>query len=345
MSTNDTHHVTDSSVEPLVGGTGDAESRDCAGCGKTIGPTEPVCIFARWGNEAQSFTPYCAACAEKAQRRHDADLYRRWHTEGEEDSDWIAEHNTELEGYDPWREWPERACEVCSRPIRVDRGTERVCSSECKSRLPAFAASARRRRMREAVTPERFTCHRCEKEIEGTIAFWWARGAGERRLEPWCEPCFVAERTESDRKRFAESDDGRSSFGRPLADPDAEGYDPFGSIHGYDPTPCGNCGRIIRWSYTHRTTSRKMDSYCSEACHYEAAKAARRVTPKPRKCSAPGCNNTFTPKRKDAKTCSDRCRQRLRRGGKKAKRKVTDKRVEPETRGGADATKRDRRTD
>jgi predicted nucleic acid-binding Zn ribbon protein len=51
---------------------------------------------------------------------------------------------------------------------------------------------------------------------------------------------------------------------------------------------------------------------CSERCEAERKKARRRVRQIPRPCIA--CGKDFIPTRSDAKTCSDRCRQRLHRG-------------------------------
>jgi predicted nucleic acid-binding Zn ribbon protein len=54
----------------------------------------------------------------------------------------------------------------------------------------------------------------------------------------------------------------------------------------------------------------------------ERQNARRRVTPQPKKCVI--CGKTFTPKRSDARTCSDRCRQVLSRSKRRVA--VTDNR-------------------
>ena len=204
---------------------------------------------------------------------------------------------------------------------RHDRAT---CSDACQREAGRGRAADHRRQTREAVTPESFTCIKCKKEIEGTIAFWWEPDADwrQRALVPWCESCFVETRTDQARERFEDAKEtgGRDFFGRRVPDPDAKGFDPLEEISHYDPAPCAGCGRIIRWSYAARPTSREnAGSYCSAACQYEASKAARRVKPSQRKCKV--CGKTFTPKRSDAKTCTDRCRQALRRRKRKPSRK------------------------
>jgi predicted nucleic acid-binding Zn ribbon protein len=55
----------------------------------------------------------------------------------------------------------------------------------------------------------------------------------------------------------------------------------------------------------------------------ERHNARRRKTPEPKTCTV--CGTTFTPKRRDAKTCSDRCRQRLARS-RRSEPENTDKR-------------------
>ena len=71
---------------------------------------------------------------------------------------------------------------------------------------------------------------------------------------------------------------------------------------------------------------------------WEAQKAARRVEPTETWCAA--CGEMFTPKRSDAKTCSDRCRQALRR---KTQERVTAKRVASTRKRRTDTTNRDRK--
>ena len=68
------------------------------------------------------------------------------------------------------------------------------------------------------------------------------------------------------------------------------------------PGKCGWCGRALMGA-----------RYCCDRCEYEGGKAKRRITPSEKVCIV--CGETFLPKRSDAKTCGDRCRQRLRRHG------------------------------
>jgi hypothetical protein len=106
-------------------------------CGKPIGPN-PVCIFERYGNERRRFQPVCEACTADVTRELDRRQFRWWTKDGQDPPDFArdpdAEDNEPLDD----KRWKLRACEVCGRAMRARK--ERVCSSECKSRLPAVAA-------------------------------------------------------------------------------------------------------------------------------------------------------------------------------------------------------------
>ena len=71
--------------------------------------------------------------------------------------------------------------------------------------------------------------------------------------------------------------------------------------------PCEVCGHEIAWLHPRYSSIR----VCSNDCAAERLNRRRRVKHEPRIC--PVCDETFTPTRSDAATCSDRCRQRLRR--------------------------------
>lgn len=78
--------------------------------------------------------------------------------------------------------------------------------------------------------------------------------------------------------------------------------------------PCEVCGHEIAWLHPRNTSIR----VCSHDCAAERLNRRRRVEHEPRVCSV--CDDTFTPTRSDAVTCSDRCRQRLRRARLSAER-------------------------
>jgi hypothetical protein len=106
---------------------------------------------------------------------------------------------------------------------------------------------------------------------------------------------------------------GLGLFPDPDADPDWSPYKTvFGRVMARE-QDCEHCGRRIRSSEPH----------CSLACMYEAEKASRRVMPTEKTCEV--CDKSFTPRRSDAKTCSDKCRQSLSRS--KRKKGVTASRV------------------
>jgi len=71
--------------------------------------------------------------------------------------------------------------------------------------------------------------------------------------------------------------------------------------------PCEVCGHEIAWLRPRNASIR----VCSYDCAAERLNRRRRAKHEPRVC--PVCGEAFTPTRSDAVTCSDRCRQRLRR--------------------------------
>jgi predicted nucleic acid-binding Zn ribbon protein len=74
--------------------------------------------------------------------------------------------------------------------------------------------------------------------------------------------------------------------------------------------PCEICGReIAKLGWMHWPGGKER--VCSEWCRHERWKASRRVTHEPQPCIV--CGEEFAPSRSDARTCSARCRQRLRR--------------------------------
>jgi predicted nucleic acid-binding Zn ribbon protein len=81
---------------------------------------------------------------------------------------------------------------------------------------------------------------------------------------------------------------------------------------------CENCGREIR----HWDLSQRLPSACSVECRLLAAnkrsRERRRVEHETIACVQ--CGESFTPERDDAKTCSNRCRQKLYRETLRTKR-------------------------
>ncbi len=299
--------VTDSRIPDRARAAADTDSRDCWRCGASIPATEAVYIYGGAG-ATQRYYARCEACV--------IDHIRRCR----EDKDDLSVKHIERQFADL------RACEVCERPLRA-HPTIRVCSTDCKSQLPAAAARARRRAMREAVTPETFVCAGCEKPIEGTVCFWWTKLYPRPRYPEatWCEPCWADMRTAEGRRMYERYGESPTILGTTFPDPDANGYDPFAQIGEYGARPCGHCGRSIRWGIGYR--------FCCGHCMHEARKAGRRVGRAERQCEV--CNEVFVPKRADARTCSDRCRQRKRRG------RVTGNRVAPAVSAASDADSRD----
>jgi hypothetical protein len=77
---------------------------------------------------------------------------------------------------------------------------------------------------------------------------------------------------------------------------------PYGD-YGFHPPDhrwlCNRCSGGGRWRIYH----------CSSACYWRHRRARLRAVVKPRKCAA--CGKKFTPRRSDAKACSNACRQAL----------------------------------
>ena len=315
--------VTDSRVNQRRPDRADTESRDirCVGCGQRISPDEPVCIFRRYGNEPQTFNPWCRSCAALAQLRCDERQWRYWTKDGGNPPSWLPTPSFENPDYDVFRSWELRECIVCNRPLLSGDKKLRSCSEACHERQTSAVVRERRRQARESEIPDSFTCEHCGETVEETVVF---ASVAWRDEKVWCDPCFAEAQTEKDRSYIERYGDGPTMLGRPPANPDLEGYDPF-NRRDFEPKPCGHCGRSIRWGWPY--------GFCCERCAYEDEKASRRVERTEVSCEV--CGEPFTPKRRDAKTCSDRCRQRKRR------ERVTAARVKAHSRTRADTAKRD----
>jgi hypothetical protein len=73
---------------------------------------------------------------------------------------------------------------------------------------------------------------------------------------------------------------------------------------------CVHCGRLMIFDGKHYSLSRKKNActpYCSEQYHLSKT----RLTPREKICAS--CQKSFLPRRNDAVTCSNACRQRLHR--------------------------------
>jgi hypothetical protein len=131
-------------------------------------------------------------------------------------------------------------------------------------------------------------CDLCERRIKGAIYFqspWHGK--------PTCGDCA----REIEWQRVVRS---HELFGRdePLPDRANTRADQLPRTR-----PCEVCGREIGWAVFRRHEIRTWT--CSFDC--ECHNAKRRVEPQPKTCEH--CGETFTPKRSDARTCSDRCWQ------------------------------------
>jgi hypothetical protein len=102
--------VTDARDESAGACATETDIRDCRQCGKPIGPDEPVCIFERDSNEAQTFTPVCEDCTATIVRRHDRRQFVWWTSNGEEAPEFVR--NPEDAAYEPLdsKRWQLRSC-------------------------------------------------------------------------------------------------------------------------------------------------------------------------------------------------------------------------------------------
>jgi predicted nucleic acid-binding Zn ribbon protein len=145
-----------------------------------------------------------------------------------------------------------------------------------------------------SVTPVEYECGVCEQPIEGVVYF-----ASSYYHRPICGACARLAK----RRKLV---DWYATF-RPDEEPPAQDAD-VPALKLPSSEECEVCGRKIAWLVWRQ--SRLV--VCSYRCRSERENAKRRVGPyEPRACAV--CGEPFTPKRSDAKTCSDRCRQKLRR--------------------------------
>ncbi len=136
----------------------------------------------------------------------------------------------------------------------------------------------------------RIICRGCGKAVEGAVYF----GGRYPHGPAFCESCYRAARLQVARER------------NPNVDPE--------QIYFPKPRPCEVCGQEVAFGLGKR--SWRSPHLCSPECVVERQNAARRVIPTEKSCEV--CGEKFTPKRSDAKTCSDRCRQALRRRKRQA---------------------------
>jgi len=79
-----------------------------------------------------------------------------------------------------------------------------------------------------------------------------------------------------------------------------------------DTKPCPDCGNItydptqVRVYKTVNPALLNSDGWICDACYQRACRAKRRITNN-NLCAV--CETAFTPKRKDARFCSNKCRQ------------------------------------
>jgi len=151
----------------------------------------------------------------------------------------------------------------------------------------------------DAQTPvTRLVCADCGDPIDG-VAYATLHHRFDMRRNDWrrfCEACLLARRqTAWDvRRRWALQD----------GEPDPGDLDPRPLPK---PRPCAVCARRVAYDYWWKYQDR-ITFICSSACNDAWRNLRRRVTHEP--CTCAVCSATFTPTRRDARYCSDACRQR-----------------------------------
>jgi len=153
--------------------------------------------------------------------------------------------------------------------------------------LLAFATADAERALRAALRAEktpRVSCTHCQRKIKPSepMIWQWRASWHHRRSVEVCLRC--------DRKEH-------------------EGEERLADLH---QQPCEICARTMYFDGYHRFHTRRPLT-CSFQCNYrrklKRQLERKRVEHEPIKCAR--CGDTFTPRRADAVTCSNRCRQAL----------------------------------
>jgi len=179
-----------------------------------------------------------------------------------------------------WEPW---TCEVCGRPARgrLSHG-RRVCSEQCAAARRAVRRERRRR------SPWDLDCRACGRRIEQTVVYGVPQSPA-----PLCAACAIGALVEWDRRLLEQfGPDGPFGLTRGRAMPGDEGYDPLQRL---EARPCPVCARAVR--------GRRV---CSDHCEAQRENVRRRVEQQERDCAH--CGEPFTPRRRDARYCSGRCR-------------------------------------
>ena len=144
--------------------------------------------------------------------------------------------------------------------------------------------------------PPPIRCEGCDEVIEGVVYFQRT----EHGHVPTCAGCA--------------HELARQLWRRLAAEDRREGRRPDRALQLQvealpDTMQCVVCGREVAW----RGAPPSRIVLCSSECQRDRENAPRRVRHGPRVCANPECGKTFTPTRSNARTCSDRCRQRVHR--------------------------------
>jgi hypothetical protein len=137
------------------------------------------------------------------------------------------------------------------------------------------------------IEPPTVKCLDCKEPVEGVVYFMG--------YAPFCADC----RREREYQRLLR---WHERFGGPAPSRDLKL--PGGR-------PCEVCGRLMSWK---GRAGYQTVQVCSWECEGERRNARRRVQHEAKVCA--NCGETFTPKRSDARTCSDRCRTALNRASR-----------------------------
>jgi predicted nucleic acid-binding Zn ribbon protein len=166
-------------------------------------------------------------------------------------------------------------------------------TQEFRAALAVMDNSRRPRGRKQASVTEPLTCYSCKKRITGSVTIIMRR----IRRFPRIDLCLLCSLLEPWRA-------GLSAPSRRQC-----------MLDGHAARGLCECGRLMRVIGCYHV---RRSVFCSPRCQQVNANKRRRIRHGAIACTV--CNEVFVPKRADAKTCSNRCRQAAFRAARRYRR-------------------------